>query len=75
MKIDYGFDHTHKAVPVNLANVTVPIPITWGGKWDIAAQRAMAKQYADICAIISQVRQKNAETLSLDVWIEHGGSS
>ena len=73
MKADHGFDHTHKAVPANLTAVTVAIPVA-AGEWDTDAQRAVAQQYADICALLSEVRQKNAETLSIDIQIEHGDS-
>ncbi|MCY4557869.1 MAG: N-6 DNA methylase [Chloroflexi bacterium] len=45
MKAVHGFDHTHKAVPANVAPVSVRIPVAEDGGWDLEAQRTIARRY------------------------------
>ena len=68
-KARHGFDHTHKAVPGNLGEVTVVIPVTEDGDWDLEAQREIARRHAHIRALQEALRTQSAATNTLDIRI------
>ena len=70
MKADHGFDHTNKAVPANVANVTVSIPVTAEGEWHLDAQRAIARRHAHIRALQEQLWTQSATAQTIDIQIE-----
>ena len=70
MKADHGFDHTHKPVPGNLGKVTVTIPVTTDGKWNLAAQRAIARRHANIRALQEELRTQSTTAQALDIPID-----
>ena len=69
MKAEHAFDHTNKAVPTNLVDVRVEIPVTEGGKWDVDAQRKIAKRYDAVRALQAGLQQHNVTTQALDIRI------
>ena len=62
MKAAHGFDHTHKAVPKNLGVVSIDIPITNDGQWDLNAQKEIAKRHNLILEIRSKLIEQTAVT-------------
>ena len=69
MKVDYGFDHTHKAVPSNLSEVAVRIPVTVNGEWDIDTQRQIAIRYKRILQLRDALRSGADSIATCDVEI------
>ncbi len=69
MKAVHAFDHTNKAVPTNLRDVSVEIPVNDAGEWDIDAQREIAKRYDAIRALQTGLQQHSAATQALDIQI------
>ncbi|MXZ80302.1 MAG: N-6 DNA methylase [Gammaproteobacteria bacterium] len=69
MKSDYAFDHTNKAVPTNLRDVGVDIPLDENDEWDIGSQRDIAKRYDAVRALQASLQQHNIATQSLDIHI------
>ena len=70
MKAEHGFDHTHKAVPKNLDAVSLDVPVTESGKWDIAEQRRVATQYARILELCGLLKDKAETATQYDVEIQ-----
>lgn len=69
MKAEHAFDHTHKAVPTNLRDVRVEIPVNDDGEWDVDAQREIAKRYEAVRALRASLQQHNTATQELDIRI------
>ena len=69
MKALHGFDHTHKAVPKNLAAVSIDIPVTSEGQWDLKAQREIAKRHHLISEFRSKLIEQNEATERYNVEI------
>lgn len=70
MKADYAFDHTNKAVPMNLRDVRVEIPVAEDGRWDTEAERGIAERYAAVRALQASLQRHNTATQALDIQIE-----
>ena len=58
MKIKYGFDHTHKAVPKNLGIVSFDIPVDNSCNWDLDAQKQIVTRYRMINGIRDLLNSK-----------------
>ena len=69
MKSEHAFDHTNKAVPTNLRDVRVEIPVTDNGEWDVDVQREIAKRYDAVRALQMGLQQHNIATQALDIQI------
>ena len=69
MKAEHAFDRTHKAVPTNLQDVRVEIPVNDDGEWDVDAQREIAKRYEAVRALQAGLQQHDIDTQALDIRI------
>ena len=70
MKVEHGFDHTHKAVPKNLAVVSLAVPITESGEWDLDKQRRIAIQQTRIRELCRLLRDQAGSAALYDVEIQ-----
>ncbi len=69
MKAEHAFDHTNKAVPTNLRDVFVEIPISEDGARDVDAQRRIAKRYEAVSALQAGLQERSNSTRVLDIKI------
>ena len=67
MKRKHGFDHTHKAVPQNLAGVAFEVPVTEAGEWDVEAQRRIARRHERILEYVEMLGSRVNTAASCDV--------
>ena len=69
MKAVHGFDHTHKAVPGNLAKVSLDVPLTDEGEWDLDAQREIVQRHQVILEVRELLASTTAAVANYDVEI------
>lgn len=69
MKAVYGFDHTHKAVPKNLTKVSLDVPVTGHGEWDIDAQREIVQRHQAVAQMQDLLRSASESVTAYDVAI------
>jgi type I restriction-modification system DNA methylase subunit len=73
MKEKYGFNHSYKANRHNLKNVTLPIPVSESGDFDVAAQNIVAAQFELISQIKDEMRGTREKLKKLIVDVDLSG--
>ena len=67
MKRKHGFDHTHKAVPQNLADVAFEVPVTKTDKLDLKGQRRSARRHKRILEYVEMLKNQTRTAASCNV--------
>ena len=67
MKQEYGFCFAYKAVPTNLDQVMLDIPLTSGGDFDVKTQRDVVERHEEILTLKKTLEVESAKVQSLDV--------
>ena len=67
MKREHGFDHTHKAVPQNLADVAFEVPVTKTDKLDLKGQRRSARRHKRILEYVEMLKNQTRTAASCNV--------
>lgn len=75
IKKKYGFSHSFKANRHNLKNVTLSIPVSENGEFDIKAQKAIAAQFELVEQLKAEITKKREQISKIVVDIDLGGYS
>lgn len=70
MKKKYGFNHSFKANQHNLENVTLSIPVTESGDFDIEAQKAIAEQFELVVQLKDEIKKQREHIRSVIVEVD-----
>lgn len=75
IKKKYGFNHSFKANRHNLENVTLSIPVTESGDYDIEAQKDIATQFELVGQLKDEIRKQREHIRSVSVEVDLSGYS
>ena len=75
IKKRYGFSHSFKANRHNLENVTLSIPVSENGVFDVAAQKSIAAQFDLVGQLKDEIKKHQERIRSIIVEVDLSGYS